>query len=173
VSTWAAPVYDRTETEAIYARNNPSKTADLKGAWNVSDHTRCEENIAYIYDLLVAMGITPGSITYVTPTIASLGMAAYFNTLAADIEALRVAALPSTSGIVYPSSINFGDYATLRTDFAGGEGEDSIDYLIANAYEEDLLILKNLADALPNELLYCGGFYCGEDAQIQLLTGVI
>lgn len=186
---WQTPIYDRSQSNIAAIKNlitliNENGYDSLtdaqkaiweegKGSFNVSDHIRIEGNIEYIKTLFEGIGYTVPAISFTSATGSSLAWASYFNILATDIETLRKVLLPSTSDINYPDVIPLNGYTTLKTNFVGGKGNDTVNYETINTYEKNLAIIKPVIEAVPGYTLYCGTFYCGNDFHTQLLTGVV
>ena len=139
---WQVPVYDRTL----------ESPGDLYDAYE-----RIENNTYYVKEQLENIGysfLLSGQIT----TAGDEGRTDSVNNYAADIELLRKTLLPSTSDTDYPSSIGMTDYATLKHDFVGGVGGDTLGYATVNDWEKDLELLKIHADGFPLYVLQSGTF---------------
>lgn len=73
MAEWISPVFDRTEEDVAFAREqiqkwtaaklsgNPTETYELKGCLNLTDINRIEGNIQYISDKLDALYYLPGT----------------------------------------------------------------------------------------------------------------
>jgi len=56
--SWELPIYDRTIEDVEFAKNNQENLESFKGALNVSDLNRIENNTVYLYNILIEQGYT-------------------------------------------------------------------------------------------------------------------
>ena len=58
MAEWVTPVYDRTQADVDYARQQLAQkinTMDYKGCFNTTDINRIEDNARYLADLLISL----------------------------------------------------------------------------------------------------------------------
>jgi hypothetical protein len=139
-----------TAAELAYWNGSP------KGAFNVADHVRIEQNTAQLMILIALILNDPPGMIYTNPAGDSLGYAGYINKLCGNIQAIRAAVFPALSTVP--------GYAELKTNYTGGAGSESPNYETLNHVEQDLVILEKYArgryDTAPfSDTFYCGGTY--------------
>lgn len=54
--SWSTPIIDRSLSDVEFAMLNQNSTANLKGAWNISDANRVINNTIYLNDRLTEYG---------------------------------------------------------------------------------------------------------------------
>jgi hypothetical protein len=136
---FVTPVTDRTAADIL------NKTD--KSFFNVADWIRINGNTIYVRALMyVLRGINIDFETLDTPSITTIPTVDEFNAFIQNIENIRLAlGLPAVAGIV-----------DLKTDYEAIENSEVPDYTDANAWEKNLLLIKNLTIAVSTFMVMCG-----------------
>ena len=136
---FVTPIIDRTITDII------NKTD--KSFFNVADWIRINGNTTYVRALMfVLRGINIDYTELDTPSITTIPTVAEFNVFIQNIENIRLAiGLPAIAGIV-----------DLKTDYEAVENSEVPDYTDANAWEQNLLLIKNLTISVSVFMVMCG-----------------
>lgn len=135
VVAWVTPVTDRAASDLV-ARN-------AKAFLNVADWKRIDGNISIVQALILSLiGVTVTLNSLDTPATTTFPTADEINELVENIERLRIA-----SGLGLP---------VLSYDYLSGAAATAPDYIIVNAWEDNL---KAMYDRLPLSTSYmiaCG-----------------
>lgn len=132
---WVEPIYNRTSTSK----------------YNTTDTNRVNTNTEYMADYLNTNGLGIIALeAYVTPTTASLGRVEVINLLERNIN--KLSAYLGTPPL----------YTVLNAGWGGIDGY-SFMYNHANRLEQNLQVLKDIAENILQAVRYCGEIVCGED----------
>lgn len=142
---WTTPIYDRTNNDIIYARDNQNSLLNLKGAFNVYDINRINDNIAYLVDKLNDLSY---NISIVEDTTI------YDNTSLFTLQKMDI----MKNNIV---SIVDGFYTNNNP--ALYVGSPLLNITIINNIEKNLYITKDLIEKLETTQIYSGTFYSNEE----------
>jgi len=145
---WITPIYDRTESDAIYARLHPDTTADLKGAWNVADYVRAKGDLEYVAAELTIYGYPVTLQAMPDVTVSSLGMQAYVSLLTDNAQAVVDA------------------FTTMATTPAVPEAVNPWGWSKVNDLEQILADVEALINKMSAAFIYCGTIYSGEGCLI-------
>lgn len=159
---WSTPVYDRTKADVEYIKSiitrirdlgysnltlqerNDWESATLKGAWNLADIVRIEDNISYLATTLTSYGY-PISITAYGGTWSRYSVI-YLD----DLDRIKNNIQAIIDGFYgNPNS------PTLVL------GSRDMSYTIANDIEKVIADLKELLDGMVYSFKICGTFNCG------------
>ena len=130
--TWTTPIYDRVLSDVT--------TPTAKGYFNVADWTRIYDNAAYVNaEILTNTGhtVTFTTITAPTTSIDPTTIITKFNTLLANIEAMRL----------YVNLHGASISAMTNLVYTAGAGEIAPSYIDVNQWEYILYQIKIFTDA--------------------------
>lgn len=82
-------IYDRTNEDVEYARNNPSSAAFLKGTYNYTDLNRIEEWCQYIAEQLPSKGYSVSITTKTNWTADDFPTKAQLERIRSNVDALK------------------------------------------------------------------------------------
>jgi len=136
--SWTTPVTDRVLADVT---NRTSK-----GFLNVVDWLRIDGNVVYVRTLIQVLknvGVDYNDLP--EPSATSIPTAADINDFVENIEALRIA-----------STLARPDLVVLKTNYTSGESAETPDYEDVNAWENNLLILKNFLVRSSAYEVFCG-----------------
>jgi hypothetical protein len=136
---FVTPITDRTITDIV------NKTD--KSFFNVADWIRINGNTTYVRALMyVLRGINIDFTALDTPAITTMPTVAEFNSFIQNIENIRLAiGLPESVGVI-----------PLKTDYEAIENSEVPDYTDANAWEANLLLIKQLTISVSTFMVMCG-----------------
>jgi hypothetical protein len=139
MSRWVTPITDRSLADI--------QNRTVKAFLNVRDWVRIHGNTQQVQALIrILAGFEVPLTSLPTPAITHFPTADEINTLIADIDRLREAAcLPPVLGVV-----------ALKHDYQPGLGAAAPDFEDVNAWEQDLLLIRNLFAQAAANLIYCG-----------------
>ena len=84
-------IYDRTQSDVIYALNNPSSENFLKGAYNYSDLNRVEEWCLYIANILNSYNYSVSIITKTNWSMSDFPTSQELERIRSNINTLKQA----------------------------------------------------------------------------------
>lgn len=150
MSKWFYPITDRTATDIV----NRTSKAFL----NVADWLRIYGNTEQAQALAQVMLATAVTLTDLSaPAITSFPAAAEINTLIENIDLIRQAiAAPTSIGIV-----------ALDHDYEAGSGATVPTYVEVNAWENDLLLLREVILVMADDQIFCGVANAGQERHWQ------
>ena len=136
---WLRPIFDRVLLDIT------NRTA--KAFFNVLDWARIYENTKIIKAVVdMVMGTNAEFTEIAAPTITTIPAVASFNTLLANIEAVRTASgLPAVLGLV-----------ELKTNWKGGANETAPDYNDVNDWERDIQFIRDFSRIAANDRIFSG-----------------
>ena len=143
MAVWTTPITDRTANDVAYAKANQNESADLKGAWNISDANRVINNTIYLRDLLNQYGYT-----------------VEFD----DQPLLTEADFPYRDSVIKVMKDNINAVVNAFYEFNNPTimYGTTASYTGANTMEINLDITNTLLENLISNLLYCGEPYSGD-----------
>jgi len=144
---WITPILDRNTGDVNTVKANPSSVSDLKGSYNYSDLNRVESNCEYIMDTLDSYGYTSTLIIKTNWVMTDFPTVVELNRIRNNILDLRV---------VYHTMIGSPDILI----------HNYLDYVDANALEQNLENLYILIGLMIQSFIYCGTQNCGVDFQL-------
>jgi hypothetical protein len=151
MNKWVEPITDRTAVDV--AARAP------KAFFNVSDWVRIYGNtqqIQAVVNVMLALSIPVTALA--EPTITTLPKVEDINAFIANIERLRAAAcLPTGTGVL-----------PLKTDYKAGNSADAPDYQAVNAWERDLLLIRECLVQAAEQVISCGVANCGQARILQV-----
>lgn len=145
MANWITPVYDRTESDVSYARQQLSKginDVEYKGCFNVTDSNRIENNTRYLSDTLRELCYQNGITTKTDWNTSSYISISNVSRIINNIDILWKKYHTPTGAISLPS--------TLLT------------YEHINNIEKNQYLIKVLLDDMINSFRQCNTFECGE-----------
>lgn len=144
MATWTNPVYDRTQSDVDYAKQQLAlkiNNVDYKGCFNVSDINRIENNTRYLADMLVSLY--------------------YFNALTTSSW--------SRSGLPSKKHIDniISNIRTMWNKWAKPPDAEELPstlltYEQVNNIEKNIFLLKEMLDNMMGAFRECNTFECGE-----------
>lgn len=169
-------IFDRTQADVIYAKNNPSSREYLKGALNNIDLNRIEYWCRYIADVMNTLGFTNS-----IQTVKNIQLTTYndlTNYEYQDFIFLTYNDLTLTGGwekddILYIEDLNtirqniktLRDIMNVDTDIEINI-DNSIDYIQVNNMEKVLYDLKVTIENLTKGFAYTGAYYASTQEQL-------
>ena len=146
MAEWQEPVYDRTESDVAYARQQIEQRkndVELKGCFNVGDITRIENNTRYLADKLFELCYTQNTQTVHLWTMGSIPYQSHISRIINNVDKLWKAYYKPDKSVDLPSTL-------LR-------------YENINAIERNHFLLKEMIDNMISMFRECGTFECGEE----------
>jgi len=153
--SWTIPIYDRTEADTAYAKQRPETTEDLKGAFNVGDYYRIENNLAYIaVTIMPRLGYFPAYTGLPDITEDAFPLLDSFNIIEADLAAIEAC------GVFLPTG-----WRASKTWVLGGAKPD---YEDANRWELNPFLMYEKCQTVKKTWT---GYNYGGSGNINLLRG--
>ena len=146
MANWSNPIYDRTQADVDYAREQLSKginTREYKGCFNPLDANRVENNTQYIADALNRLYYFNKITTINTWYKYGFIYSAHIERIINNINTLWKAYYTPTGSETLPTTL--------------------IHYEHANAIEKNLNLLKRMIDDMESSFRECGTFECMEE----------
>ena len=146
MAEWQAPVYDRTQADVEYAKQQlalGNNKVEYKGCFNATDVNRIENNIQYLSDRLNELYYDNSLVTERDWTKESIMIASNISRIINNVSVL-MNAYHTPSGADKPPE-------TLLT------------YEQANALERNIFLIKVMLDNMIALFRECGTFWCGEE----------
>jgi hypothetical protein len=142
---WVTPVTDRTAAD-VTARN-------AKAFLNVADWVRIDGNTTVVQaQILSLLGVTVTLTDLTAPAITDFPDVADINSLAENIDLLRIASgIPASTGML-----------EITHDYQAGPAATVPNYVTVNAWENDLLLIYTLLPKTVETFVYCGVAGCGQ-----------
>lgn len=140
---WSIPIYDRTLADVTLAKENQENPLNLKGALNVSDLNRIEENAVYLYNKLKDNGYNPVVSTHSVWQTSDL----FYLT---DMDRIRQNVLNMVE--------NYSSLSSTPTVVIGNSYLGIVDI---NDVEHVLHDLNLLLENMIASFVYCGDAICG------------
>lgn len=142
--SWTTPIADRTLAD-IVARNS-------KAFFNVADWIRIHGNTEVVRALVNVMNaLSIVGVTLTQPSITTIPSVADINAFIKNIDDLRAAACLPASLIV-----------PLNHNYVAGADAVSPSYADVNAWENDLLLIRDLVVHASDYQVYCGVSNAGQ-----------
>jgi hypothetical protein len=146
MAEWKAPVFDRTQADVDYAKQQLAKklnTTEYKGCFNITDINRIENNTRYLADSLLNLY--------------------YFNTLTTN-SAWSRSGLPNQQNVDrIISNVNKIWAAWAKPKNALSLPTTLLTFEHVNNIEKNLYLLKEMLDNMVSSFKECGAYNCGED----------
>lgn len=152
MAVWIEPIFDRTDEDVKFAREqiskwiaeelsgNPIETYDLKGCLNLVDLNRIEGNINYLNEVLTKLHYPPG----------------------ASSKAWERSGLPTARDISrILNNIRLIISVYYQQENAPDVPENMGSYMDINAIEENLLLIKQLIDSMRESFQKSAVFQSG------------
>lgn len=148
MANWITPIYDRTESDVSYAKEQLKRyrldptvpIVDLKGCYNISDINRVENNSEFLKDLLNSKGYQISIFVKTDWAYSDTPIKRELDRIIYNVNAIHKA-FPITDFVILPT--------TIRT------------YEQANAIEKALAKLYFYVDYIINH--YCNTFNSGSN----------
>ena len=146
MADWTNPVYDRTQADVDYAREQLGKGIngrEYKGCFNAIDGNRVENNTRYIADELNKLYYFNNLTTRGTWTKTSFIYLAHIERIINNINSLWKAYYTPSGSTTLPTTLTHYEHA--------------------NAIEKNLNLLKLMIDDMTSSFKECGTFECMEE----------
>lgn len=146
MANWTNPIYDRTQADVDYAREQLSKginAREYKGCFNPLDANRVENNTRYIADALNRLYYFNKITTINTWYKYSFIYSAHIERIINNINTLWKAYYTPTGSAALPTTLTHYEHA--------------------NAIEKNLNLLKRMIDNMESSFKECATFECGEE----------
>ena len=144
MANWTTPIYDRTQADVDYARQQIAQqinTGEYKGCFNYTDINRIENNTRYLSDTLFALSYF-NALTTTTWTASGTPSQNHVDRIINNINVLwEKWGKP-------PNAMSLPD--TLLT------------YEQVNNIEKNIFFLKEMLDNMTSSFKQCNTFECGE-----------
>lgn len=155
---WITPIYDRTLADVAAAQANQASTSDMKGALNVSDLNRIENNVSYLATLLRARGYEVYVSVKTNWVIEDIPSLEHLSRIAGNIEKI----------------LSAYSVADDMRDITVGDG---IDYEVINSMELDLYYVYAMMQSMDSIYAFAGvyraaavGYIINETFSISLMS---
>ena len=146
MAEWKAPVFDRTQADVDYAKQQLAKksnTTEYKGCFNVTDINRIENNTRYLADTLYSLYYFNYLTTFSDWNRSGLPTQPNIDRIISNIDKLWSVWDKPPDALELP--------ATLTT------------YEQANHIEKNIHLLKEMLDDMVDSFKECGNCECGEE----------
>lgn len=146
MADWTNPVYDRTQADVDYAKEQLIKGIngrEYKGAFNVSDVIRIEGNARYLADRLFALYYVNNISTKHNWGTSSIPRTEHISRIIGNVGILQKAFYTPTGSVTLPTTLTHYEHT--------------------NAIEKNLNLLKLMIDDMESSFRECGTFECMEE----------
>lgn len=146
MADWITPIFDRTQSDVDYARQQllqRKNDVELKGCFNVSDITRIDNNARHLSDKLFELYYSQDIVTQASWGMGNVPTQSSVDRIINNIEKLWKGYHKPTGAVDLPLTL--------------------LDYKQVNAIEKNLYLIKEMLDDMTSSFRECGTFNCGED----------